>query len=47
MGSYGLTDEVRAVRERVRKFIDEEVIPAESAIELLSMPKGWCGCCGK
>ena len=33
MGSYGLTDEVRSLRERTRKFIDEEVIPAEPAIE--------------
>jgi alkylation response protein AidB-like acyl-CoA dehydrogenase len=33
MGSYGLTDEVRSLRERMRKFIDEEVIPAEPAIE--------------
>ena len=29
MTSYGLTDEVRALRERVKKFINEEVIPAE------------------
>ncbi|MGH0029454.1 MAG: acyl-CoA dehydrogenase family protein [Myxococcota bacterium] len=33
MGSYGLTDDVRALRERMKKFIDEEVIPAEHAIE--------------
>jgi alkylation response protein AidB-like acyl-CoA dehydrogenase len=33
MGSYGLTDDVRALRERVRKFIDEEVIPAEPELE--------------
>jgi alkylation response protein AidB-like acyl-CoA dehydrogenase len=33
MGSYGLSDEVRALRERMRKFIDEEVIPAETALE--------------
>ncbi|HTY16599.1 MAG TPA: acyl-CoA dehydrogenase family protein [Myxococcota bacterium] len=33
MGSYGLTDEVRALRERVRKFIDEEVIPVEPELE--------------
>ena len=33
MGSYGLTDDVRALRERMKKFIDEEVIPAEPAIE--------------
>jgi acyl-CoA dehydrogenase len=33
MGSYGLSDEVRALRERVRKFIDEEVIPAEPELE--------------
>src|SRR5262249_40674272 len=29
MSSYGLTDEVRALRERMKKFINEEVIPAE------------------
>ena len=29
MTSYGLTDEARALRERVKKFINEEVIPAE------------------
>jgi len=29
MSSYGLTDDVRALRERMRKFINEEVIPAE------------------
>ncbi len=33
MGSHGLSDEVRALRERLRKFIDEEVIPAEGALE--------------
>jgi len=33
MGSYGLTDEVRAIRERMRKFIDEQVIPAEPELE--------------
>jgi alkylation response protein AidB-like acyl-CoA dehydrogenase len=33
MGSEGLSDEVRALRERMRKFIDEEVIPAERDIE--------------
>jgi acyl-CoA dehydrogenase len=33
MGSYGLTDEVRALRERFRKFIDDEVIPAERVLE--------------
>ncbi len=33
MGSHGLSDEVRALRERLRKFIDEEVIPAEAALE--------------
>jgi alkylation response protein AidB-like acyl-CoA dehydrogenase len=32
MSSYGLTDEVRALRERMRKFINEEVIPAEPAL---------------
>lgn len=29
MASYGLTDDVRAVRERVKTFINGEVIPAE------------------
>lgn len=29
MASYGLTDEVRALRERMRKFINEEVVPVE------------------
>ncbi len=29
MASYGLTDEVRALRERMRTFINEEVIPVE------------------
>src|SRR5215813_3908602 len=29
MSSYGLTDDVRALRERVKKFINAEVIPAE------------------
>jgi alkylation response protein AidB-like acyl-CoA dehydrogenase len=29
MASYGLTDEVRTLRERVKKFINEEVIPTE------------------
>ncbi len=33
MGSHGLSDEVRALRERLRKFIDDEVIPAEAALE--------------
>ena len=33
MGSYGLTDEVRALRERMRNFIDGEVIPAEPDLE--------------
>jgi alkylation response protein AidB-like acyl-CoA dehydrogenase len=33
MGSYGLTDEVRVLRERMRKFIDGEVIPAEPDLE--------------
>src|SRR6266849_2433654 len=32
MSSYGLTDEVRALRERMRKFINEEVIPAETIL---------------
>jgi alkylation response protein AidB-like acyl-CoA dehydrogenase len=33
MGSYGLTDEVRVLRERMRKFIDGEVVPAEPELE--------------
>jgi alkylation response protein AidB-like acyl-CoA dehydrogenase len=33
MGSYGLTDEVRALRERVRKFIDEEVVRSEAMLD--------------
>lgn len=33
MGSYGLTDEVRMLRERMRNFIDAEVVPAEPALE--------------
>ncbi len=33
MGSYGLSDDVRALRERMRKFIDEQVIPAEAELE--------------
>lgn len=33
MGSYGLSDDVRALRERMRKFIDERVIPAEGELE--------------
>ncbi|MBI3800506.1 MAG: acyl-CoA dehydrogenase, partial [Deltaproteobacteria bacterium] len=32
MSSYGLTDEVRALRERMKKFINEEVVPAESIL---------------
>ncbi len=32
MASYGLTDDVRALRERVKKFINEEVIPAEPVL---------------
>ena len=33
MGSYGMSDEVRVLRERVRKFIDGEVFAAESDLE--------------
>ena len=33
MGSYGLSDEVRVLRERMRKFIDGEVVPAEADLE--------------
>ena len=32
MSTYGLTPEVRALRERMRRFIDEEVIPAEPVL---------------
>src|SRR5207247_6781043 len=32
MPTYGLTPEVRALRERVRRFIDEEVVPAEPVL---------------
>src|SRR2546428_11946613 len=32
MSTYGLTREVRALRERVRRFIDEEVVPAEPVL---------------
>src|SRR5215470_1141465 len=32
MASYGLTDDVRALRERVKKFINEEVISAEPVL---------------
>jgi alkylation response protein AidB-like acyl-CoA dehydrogenase len=33
MSTYGLDEEVRELRERVRKFINEEVVPAESILE--------------
>jgi acyl-CoA dehydrogenase len=33
MGSYGLSEEVRALRQRMREFIDGEVIPAEAALD--------------
>jgi alkylation response protein AidB-like acyl-CoA dehydrogenase len=33
MGSYGLSDDVRVLRERMRKFIDGEVVPAEPDLE--------------
>jgi alkylation response protein AidB-like acyl-CoA dehydrogenase len=33
MGSYGMSDEVRVLRERMRKFIDGEVMPAEADLE--------------
>ncbi len=33
MGSYGLSDEVRGLRERFRKFIDDDVIPAEPGLD--------------
>src|SRR6266516_3122868 len=32
MSTYGLTPEVRALRERMRRFIEDEVIPAEPAL---------------
>ena len=32
MSTYGLTPEVRALRERLRRFIDEEVVPAEPVL---------------
>ena len=33
MSTYGLTNEVRELRERMRKFIQEEVIPAEPLLD--------------
>jgi len=33
MSTYGLTDPVRELRERMRKFIQEEVIPAEPLLD--------------
>jgi len=33
MGSDGLADAVRVLRERMRKFSDGEVVPAEDALE--------------
>ena len=33
MGSYGMTDEIRDLRHRMRDFIDHEVIPAEADLE--------------
>src|SRR5436189_133595 len=32
MSTYGLTPEVRALRERMRRFIEDEVIPAEPVL---------------
>ena len=32
MSTYGLTPDVLALRERVRRFIDEEVVPAEPVL---------------
>ncbi len=32
MGSYGLTDDIRALRAKMREFIDGEVIPAEPVL---------------
>jgi hypothetical protein len=41
MASYGLTDDVRTLRERVKKFINEEVIPAEPVLVIrFLMPNG-------
>jgi alkylation response protein AidB-like acyl-CoA dehydrogenase len=33
MSTYGLTDEVREIREQYRRFISEEVIPAEPLLD--------------
>jgi acyl-CoA dehydrogenase len=33
MGSYGMTEEIRELRHRMRAFIDGEVIPAERELE--------------
>jgi alkylation response protein AidB-like acyl-CoA dehydrogenase len=33
MSTHGLTDEVREIRERMRKFLQEEVIPAEPLLD--------------
>jgi alkylation response protein AidB-like acyl-CoA dehydrogenase len=33
MGSYGLTDEVKDLRRRMRDFVDNEVIPAEPVLD--------------
>jgi acyl-CoA dehydrogenase len=33
MGSYGLTDEVRDLRRRMRDFVDHEVVPAEAVLD--------------
>src|SRR5438445_4947366 len=32
MSTYGLTPEVRALREHMRRFIDEQVVPAEPVL---------------
>ena len=33
MGSYGMTGEIRDLRDRMREFVDGEVIPAEAELE--------------
>jgi len=38
MSTHALTDDVRALRERMRRFIDEEVIPAEPVLARADTP---------
>ena len=33
MGSYGMTDEVKDLRRRMKDFVDHEVFPAETALD--------------